>query len=105
MASRVIAKNIMSRTRELHRVGLLKATPLWLDVVESFPPLQPPWPDNKGKARKPTVLAFPKDKWRRVFYRKYDVPKEILTLYERSDSKESTATTCDRYSSSITNDR
>ena len=46
-------------------VGVLKERPLWLDVLEAFPPLIPPQHNRSPEAGLPPVLTYPEDKQRR----------------------------------------
>lgn len=64
MASRVLeAGSIVTRTRHLLLSGVLKERPLWLDVVEAFPPVEPV-PPHKAKQLFPgraRVLKYSED--------------------------------------------
>lgn len=41
---------------------MLKEKPVWLDVVEAFPPLVEPQYNRKSEAGKPPLIEYPEDK-------------------------------------------
>ena len=69
MASRVIeAGSVVARTRFLLSTRVLKERPLWLDVAEAFPPVEPLPPPHKDRqlhSGKAKTLSFTEDCLRR----------------------------------------
>lgn len=101
MASRVIAEgsNIVSRTRGLMQVGILKQAPAWLAVVERFPPISPPVYRAKPRPGRPPVVKLPADELKVAFWSSYDVTWRALNKEERHSLFEghpSNATLCDK---------
>ena len=57
----VIVVIVFNRTQRLLETGVLTERPLWLDVVEAYPPLPPPvLPEMMVKGRL-HVIKYPKD--------------------------------------------
>lgn len=100
MASRLIAEgSIVSRTRGLLRVGILKDAPVWLAVVERFPPLSPPVHHAKPRPGSPPVVKLVGDELKVAFWSNYDVTWRSLDNEERHslyEDRPSNSTLCDK---------
>ena len=100
MASRLIAEGtIVSRTRGLMRVGVLRDAPAWLAVVERFPPISPPVYRPKPRPGRPSAVQVEGDDLRAVFWSSYDVTWRALDHEERHSLFEERApnsTLCDK---------
>ena len=70
MASRLIKQNvpILSRMHSLIKLGIVREPPVWLKVLERFPP---PKMDYYPTAGKPPKLSYPSDKLRQRFWQCY----------------------------------
>ena len=100
MASRLIAEgSIVARTRGLMRVGVLREAPVWLAVVERFPPLSPPVYRAKPRPGKPRVLKLAGDDLKMEFWRSYNVTWKSLDEEERHslfEERPPNSTQCDK---------
>lgn len=100
MASRLLAEgSIVSRTRGLLRVGVLKDAPVWLAVVERFPPLSPPVYRAKPRPGRPPVLKLAEDDLKVPFWSSYDVTWRSLDNEERHslfEERPPNSTQCDK---------
>ena len=51
----------MTRVRNLLKAGVLKERPLWLDVVEAFPPIVSPQFNRRPEKGTPPRIEYPED--------------------------------------------
>ena len=100
MASRLIAEGtIVSRTRGLMRVGVLRDAPAWLAVVERLPPISPPVYRTKPRPGRPPVVKVDGDDLRMAFWSSYDVSWRALDKEERHslfEGRSPNSTLCDK---------
>ncbi|CAI8055026.1 28S ribosomal protein S23, mitochondrial [Geodia barretti] len=86
MASRVYQMGtIVSRVNHLLQTGVLKERPLWLDVVEAFPPDVFPKHNQTPEGGRAPVIAYPEDELKRKFYDNYVIvkqPEKCVSLFE-----------------------
>lgn len=70
MASRVIeAGSVVTRTQFLLNTQVLKQRPLWLDVTEAFPPVEPLPPPKKARhlhSGRAKILSYSVDQLKRL---------------------------------------
>ena len=107
---------IISRVNRLLQTGVLKERPLWLDVVEAFPPDVFPRHNQTPEGGRPLTIVFPDDDLRRYLscmkiciyvllfftisrkvYENYMIvkqPEKCLSLFE---DKPEVTSVCSRY--------
>ena len=107
---------IISRVNRLLQTGVLKERPLWLDVVEAFPPDVFPRHNQTPEGGRPLTIVFPDDDLRRYLscmkiciyvllffaisrkvYENYTIvkqPEKCLSLFE---DKPEVTSVCSRY--------
>eukprot|EP00731_Ephydatia_muelleri_P022496 Em0015g79a len=79
MGSRILQSGtIISRTTSLLRSGVLKERPLWLDVVETFPPFVPTQHNRTAEKGRPPTLRYTEDALKKEFDVRYEVKDKKL---------------------------
>jgi hypothetical protein len=81
--------------RNLLRAGVLKENPVWLEVVEAFPPPVEPRYNRKSAPGRPPVIEYPEDKLIDKFYEVYRVPS--VNIFETSPEKMKATQSANQY--------
>lgn len=101
VVSRVLRHgNVITRTRNLVRGGFyskeLNPKPVWLDVVERFPPLERPDIAVRTYRKQVPAIVYPEDRLRQEFYRTYAIKGRALNLFVAEEKSESMKL-CDKF--------
>lgn len=90
VGTRHLRGTVLSRVRYLLRSGAMTKTPLWLPVVEAFPPLKETKINRKGDEELMHKIIYPEDEFRKLFYKRFNT-NQPLSLWGEHHSY------CDRF--------